>query len=248
MIPRAIAIPSAVLLSLVACAEKQDTKVEAPVVSTPACPEGAEWDGKSCVGRVVTCPAGLRFEKGVGCVATEPVAQTPAAAPEPRPRAEEAIDPPPATPAFPQSYAQKSGLLRMHFPSDLVANPDSNNLTFLEPTQGAPVSTKSLVTFTSNPDPISQDPNEYARVLQGARQKALTGYRLLSTIPGRCFRNMQGVETRWEFDEGNTVMRGRACAFVHHKHGYSFMYAYDPARPKDEAYLRAVIEAVEVTD
>ncbi len=147
-----------------------------------------------------------------------------------------------------QTYNPKSGLVRIHYPSELVANPDSDNLTFLEPMRTASVDVKSLVTVTTNGDPISQDPNEYARVLQGARAKALTGYRLISTTPGHCYKDQQGVETRWEFDEGGTKMQGRACAFVHHKHGYSFMYAFKPGNVGDESKLRKVVDATELTD
>jgi len=147
-----------------------------------------------------------------------------------------------------QTYAPKSGLVKIHYPGELVANPDSDNLTFLEPMRTASVDVKSLVTITTNADPISQDPGEYARVLQGARAKALTGYRLISTTPGHCYKDQQGVEARWEFDEGGTKMQGRACAFIHHKHGYSFMYAFKPGNVGDEAKLRKVVDATELTD
>ena len=57
-----------------------------------------------------------------------------------------------------------------------------------------------------------------------------------------------GVETQWWFDEAGTKMKGRACAFIHRCHGYSFMYAFDPQKPDDEPRLRAVVEATEITD
>jgi hypothetical protein len=147
-----------------------------------------------------------------------------------------------------QAYVPKSGLVRIHYMPDLVANPDSDNLTFLEPTASASVNVKSLVTITTNVNPISQDPNEYGRVLQGARAKALGGYRLISTIPGHCYKDNQGVETRWQFDEGGTTMQGRACAFIHNKHGYSFMYAFKPTSTGDEVKLRRIVDATELTD
>jgi hypothetical protein len=150
--------------------------------------------------------------------------------------------------ALAQTYNPKSGLVRIHYTPDLVANPDSDNLTFLEPTQSASVNIKSLVTITTNGNPISQDPNEYGRVLQGARAKALTKYRLISTIPGHCFKDIQGVETRWEFDESGTMMQGRACAFIHNHHGYSFMYAFKPSSTGDETKLRKIVDATELTD
>lgn len=239
-----LAVPSVFVVLLAACGEKQE-KVDAPVAAAPKCPEGSDWNGQSCAGRVVTCPEGLRFEQGTGCVA-DPLGQKAAAVASRG--GEPPIDPPARGATFPQAFEQKSGLLRIHYPSDLTVQADSDNLTFLDPAAASSVSQKSLVTFTTNPDPISQNPDEYAAVLQGARAKVLTGYALLSTTPGRCFRNVRGVETRWEYTEGQTSMRGRACAFVHHHHGYSFMYAFDPQRPKDEVYLRSVIEAVEVTD
>jgi hypothetical protein len=154
---------------------------------------------------------------------------------------------PKSAPKFPQVFLPKSGFLRIHFPSDLAANPDSDNLTFVEPTGTSSFFGKDLVTFTTNGNPISQDPGEYARVLQGARAKALTKYTLKSFAVSACYRNVKGVEARWEFDENGTMMQGRACMFVHHRHGYSFMYAFDP-KGTDEPRLRQVIEAVEVTD
>jgi hypothetical protein len=147
-----------------------------------------------------------------------------------------------------QVYVPKSGVVRIHYPAELVANPESDNLTFLEPMKSASVDVKSLVTITTNKDPISQDASEYARVLQGARAKALTGYRLISTTKGHCYKDQDGVETRWEFDEGGTKMQGRACAFVHHKHGYSFMYAFKPGNVGDEAKLHKIVDATELTD
>jgi hypothetical protein len=155
--------------------------------------------------------------------------------------------------ALSQTYNPKSGLVRIHYTPDLVANPDSDNLTFLEPTQSASVNIKSLVTITTNGNPISQDPKEYARVLQGAREKNLGGYRLISTIPGHCYgtgknAEISGVETRWEFDEGGTKMQGRACAFIHNHHGYSFMYAFKPSSTGDETKLKKIVDATELTD
>lgn len=147
-----------------------------------------------------------------------------------------------------ESYMPKSGLLKIHYPAELVANPESESLTFLEPLRAASLDPSSIVTFTTNADPVSKDAGEYARVLQGARGKVLTGYRLLSTTPGHCFKGQDGVETRWEFSETTTRMQGRACAFIHNKHGYSFMYAFKPNRPEDEAKLRKVVDSTELLD
>jgi len=155
-------------------------------------------------------------------------------------------------PALNLKFEPKTGLVRVHYDARFKLDPDSNNLTFLEPVAGSGITEHALVTVTTNPDPISQVTSEYANVLQVARQKALTGYALLSMKPGQCFHELDGVEARWEFDE--TVdgkpykMNGRACAFIHHKHGYSVMYAFDPTRPEDEPKLRRIVEAVELTD
>ena len=97
-------------------------------------------------------------------------------------------------------------------------------------------------------NPISQDAGEYARALQNARAGALTGYKLISTIPGNCYKDVAGVETRWQFDESGTTMQGRACAFVHHRHGYSLMYAFRPTVAGDETQLHRIVDATELTD
>jgi hypothetical protein len=234
------------------------------------CPEGSTWDGHTCIGEVA-CPAGSHFEKSIGCVAVAPPPPPPAQEPPPdtaspspvtKPAAP-AIPPLPDVPhipetdpisplpkgraTFPQLFVPQAGLLRIHYPADLAANPDSDKLTFLEPLATSSFYSKDLVTFTTNTNPVSQDIVEYARVLQGARAKALTSYSLHSFAASACYRNVRGVEARWEFDESGTIMNGRACMFVHHRHGYSFMYAFDP-KGHDEARLRAILEAVEITD
>ena len=119
-----------------------------------------------------------------------------------------------------QLYVPKSGLVRLHYPPELVANPDSPNLTFLEPMKTATLDPRSLVSVSTNLDPLSQDPSEYARATQDSRARALAGYRLLSTALGHCYKEEDGVETRWEYDESGTKMNGRACVFIHHRHAF----------------------------
>ncbi len=151
-------------------------------------------------------------------------------------------------PALTHDVRIGSGLLLIHHGDDLQVNEDSEALLFLEPTPDSKLTPHALVAFITNQNPVSQDLVVYGEALQGAREKALTQYSLLSRTPGRCFQNLKGIETRWAFAESGTMMQGRACAFLHNSHGYSFMYAFDPQKPEDEARLRAVVEATEMTD
>jgi hypothetical protein len=154
-------------------------------------------------------------------------------------------------PSFRESFEQPSGLLTIHYPSGFDVNPDSDTLTFLQPGKQSGVNVSSLVTFTSNPDPVSLEVEEYAKAMQDAREKALSHYALLSKTKTCCLRDIVGIETRWKFDEtgddGPFEMRGRACMFVRDRHGYSVMYSFDPKRPNDEPKLKAIVDAVELT-
>jgi hypothetical protein len=155
-------------------------------------------------------------------------------------------------PRLTEKYTPGSQLVRIHFDPRFTVNADDDDLTFLEPTADSGLSPSTLVTVITSPNPISQNVDEYTRALQGARQKALGGYHLDSLTKGACYRDLPGVETRWVFDEKTPEytkqMKGRACAFIHNGHGYSLMYAFDPSSPRDEAGLRRIVEAVELTD
>jgi hypothetical protein len=153
--------------------------------------------------------------------------------------------------AFGETFEQGSGFLTIHYPDTFDVNPDSDTLTFLNASERAGVSTDSLVTFTTNPEPISQVVEEYAKAMQGAREKALTNYALISKQKTCCLHDLIGIETRWKFDEvgsdGPVPMQARACMVIREGHGYSVMYSFDPKRPADEAKLRAIVDAVEFT-
>jgi hypothetical protein len=158
------------------------------------------------------------------------------------------INPEPAAPQtqapLPREYTPDTGLVRLHFDDDFKVNAE-RSVTFLK--SSAPEH-KSFIAVIANDKPVTEDPAEYARILQSTREKTLAGYKLISMRPTTCYRDIQGVETRWQFGDEGKTLTSRACAFIHNHHGYSLMYAVDPESPVQEAKLRRVVDATELTD
>jgi hypothetical protein len=154
---------------------------------------------------------------------------------------------PPAAPTpaqLPREYTPDTGLVRLHFDDDFLVNAE-RSVTFLK---AAEPSHKSFVAVITNEKPVTEDPAEYARLLQSTREKTLAGYKLISMQPTTCYRDIKGVETRWQFGDEGKTLTSRACAFIHNHHGYSLMYAVDPETPGDESKLRRIVDATELTD
>lgn len=158
---------------------------------------------------------------------------------------------PTATPAHVatmRTYDTKSGLLRVHYPDDFVANPAENvAVTFFEPGPAATVAKGTLVSVRADKNPISQDVNEYARVLQEAREKgnAELHYQLVSQGPGTCLGGNAGVLAVWTVDG----FRATACTFVKNRIGYSFMsMVANAAEARDEPVVRRIIDGTELLD
>jgi hypothetical protein len=154
---------------------------------------------------------------------------------------------PPETPEpvpLPHAFTPEGGLVRLHYDDDFQLNPEKS-VTFLKP---AAATQKSFIAIITNAKPITEDTAEYARVLQSAREKTLAGYKLISMTPTACYRDIPGVETRWQFGDSGKTLTSRACAFIHNHHGYSLMYAVDPESPSYETKLRRIVDATELMD
>lgn len=147
-------------------------------------------------------------------------------------------------PPLPREYTPQTGLVRLHFDDDFQVNAEKS-VTFLKP--AAPVR-RSFIAVITNEKPITEDPAEYARLLQSTREKTLSGYKLISMNTTACYRDIPGVETRWQFGDAGKTLTSRACAFIHNHHGYSLMYAVDPESPSYESKLRRIVDATELTD
>jgi hypothetical protein len=145
---------------------------------------------------------------------------------------------------LPREYTPDTGLVRLHFDDDFKVNAE-RSVTFLKPSVPEQ---KSFIAVIANDKPVTEDPAEYARILQSTREKTLAGYKLISMKPTTCYRDIQGVETRWQFGDDGKTLTSRACAFIHNHHGYSLMYAVDPASPIHESKLRRIVDATELTD
>jgi hypothetical protein len=156
---------------------------------------------------------------------------------------------PPATTAKAvevRTYTVKSGLLRLHYPDDFVANPSDNEaVTFLEPGPFALAVKGTLVSLRAEKDPMSRDVNEYARVLQQSRERgnAALHYQLVSQSPANCFGGSAGVATAWTIDG----YHAQACTFIKGQIGYSFMYQFaDDAKNRDEPVLKRIVQETEL--
>lgn len=142
----------------------------------------------------------------------------------------------------------KNGLLRVHYPDDFVAKPSENTaVTFFEPGPFATVAKGTLVSVRADREPISQDANEYARVLQQAREKGNLElhYQLGSVGPGTCTGGNPGVLAVWSVDGFHAT----ACTFLKNRIGYSFMYMVaNGAEARDEPIVKRIIDETELLD
>jgi len=197
------------------------------------------WRCDARIAQVIAIAEGdARLERGIELAATG--------------RCIAASDPMPRYPmATTFDYEVGSKLVRVHYPADFIASPGDDPLltTFIEPMVGSLTDSGSLIAIATNPHPVTTNLEKYANILQDNRAKKVKGYAASSRLRTTCWHDLPGIETRWTYLEDERPMRARACMFVHHGHGYSFMYGVpidqgDDAEPK----LRAIVDAAELTD
>ncbi len=142
-----------------------------------------------------------------------------------------------------ESYSSQNGLITMHYPSDFAAKVVGKNGIML--TRNLADGDAEVVTFVSVAEPITNDVNEFARVLTAAEIKELTGYVEKSRVNAQC-NGAPGVEitATWKPTDDSLDFR-RSCSFQRQGHGYSFAYMVPNAvaakrRPMLDAILGAV--------
>jgi hypothetical protein len=156
-----------------------------------------------------------------------------------------------ATPAnLDRRYATKNGLLVAHYPSDFAAKNLDDATLVLGRNLGH--GEDEAVLLAAVPDPISDDVNEFARVLIRAMTKKIEDSGDSFTETGRrtraCFRDYPGLEVEGFFDaQKKTTMKVKACFFMNGNRGYELKYIV-PAdqETSDVPLLQNIMDATEL--
>lgn len=126
------------------------------------------------------------------------------------------------TASFSRSYSPRAGLLVAHYPPQFAAKNLDNDTILLDHNVG--FGEDEAVVIAAVPDPISDDVNEFARVILLANQKHTTAsggvYREISRVHSACFRGIHGLEVRSQATVSGTVVQMWSCFFMHKHHGY----------------------------
>lgn len=151
-----------------------------------------------------------------------------------------------------RSYSPRAGLVVAHYPSDFAAKNLDNDTILLDKNLGFGEDEAVLVAAVH--DPISDDVNEFARVLLLANQKHIVSlggrYRELSRAPSPCLAGMSGLEVDSQATlESGRVMKMRTCFFMHSGHGYELKTIVPSDRVRSDGPLLArIVAATELTD
>ena len=126
----------------------------------------------------------------------------------------------PQTVTFTQSYSTENGLVTAHYPADFAAKKLSANSIILARNLGD--GTDEAIAFTAVATPITDDLNEYARVVLNAEVKGLQGYTETSKKQSTCGGGHPSIETtgQWGTDPMLKYQR-HSCIFLHDGHGFS---------------------------
>jgi hypothetical protein len=141
----------------------------------------------------------------------------------------------PQTSTLSQSYATENGLITAHYPADFAAKRLSANSILLARNLGD--GTDEAIAFTGIPVPITDDQNEYARVVLAAEVKGLQNYTETSKQAASCGPAM-GIETIGRWGSNPKVMYERhSCIFLLNGHGYSIAFSAPERHAAEEIPL-----------
>jgi hypothetical protein len=150
-----------------------------------------------------------------------------------------------STGALTQNYVSENGLITVHYPADFAAKKLGNSVVLLSRNFGD--GTDEAIAFAPIETPISDDLNEFARVVELASTKELTRYTEKSKSPASC-GVAEGIEVvgRWTPKLGAPSYERRSCIFFHNGHGFAFTYSYPESRAREELPLmKKIIEATQ---
>jgi hypothetical protein len=152
--------------------------------------------------------------------------------------------------AFDQTYPTKNGLVVAHYPSDFAAkNLDHATLVL---TKNLGDGTSVIVQLAGVQNPISDDVNEFSRILVNAMVKSIEAagdtFTETSRTPKTCFRNYSGLEIEGTFAaKGISKTNVRVCFFMTPNRGYltkSIVPAVHEAAELPK--LQAIIDATDI--
>jgi hypothetical protein len=142
---------------------------------------------------------------------------------------------PQGAPVFSQSYATENGLVTVRYPSDFAAKKLSANSILVARNLGD--GTDEAIAFTAIAKPITDDLNEYARVVLTAEVKSLQNYTETSKKASSC-GPAPSIETigRWGSNP-MTMYERHSCIFLFNGHGYSIGFSAPERRAATEVPL-----------
>lgn len=142
----------------------------------------------------------------------------------------------PQADAFTQSYSTENALVTAHYPADFAAKKLSANSIILA--RNLQDGTDEAIAFTAVATPISDDLNEYARVVLNAEVKGLQGYTETSKKQSTCGAGHPSIETvgRWGSNPMLKYER-HSCIFLANGHGYSIGFSAPERHAAEEIPL-----------
>ena len=147
--------------------------------------------------------------------------------------------------AFTQSYKSENGLITVHYPPDFAAKKVGKSVIVVS--RNFSDGTDEAIAFTPIETPISNDLNEFARVVDIAETETLNRYTEKSKQPGLCGPS-PAIETtgRWIGKQDGTVYERRSCIFLHNGHGFAFTYSVPEKHATAElALMKKMIAATD---
>ena len=151
----------------------------------------------------------------------------------------------PVAPGGALSQSFTSNLITVHYPADFAAK--ALNEEVFSVSRSLPDGEADVLTFMAIANPISQDNDEYLRVVTQADSEKPSEWEYREVSKGKVTCNgMPGMERVGTWKPAGTHARSRRrwCAFLRDGHGYGFSYSIPEHLATDhEQLLRSIIEA-----
>ena len=149
-----------------------------------------------------------------------------------------------------QSYKTTNGLLTAHYPADFAAKRLDDATLMVSRNLGD--GSDEVVTFGAVPDPITDDPQEFGRILLDSLAKGVSAKGGTSqkgpVRPAKCLGSYPGVEAEMTF----TMAPGhpydsKSCFFMIGKRGYELRYDVPRSHAtQDLPLLERIIDSAEL--
>jgi hypothetical protein len=158
----------------------------------------------------------------------------------------------PAPISFSQTYSPRAGLVVAHYPAEFVAKNLDSDTIVLDHNLGFGIDEAVLIAAV--PRPITDDVNEFARVLILADRKHMASsgdtYREISRAHSACFRGIHGLEVHSQAKVSvGVVMQMWTCFFMHKGHAYELKTIVPRNRvASDGPLLARIVAATDLTD